>query len=252
MINLYDGNNVMLRAMTNMPVPGQQRISLRRRFETAQANDIWVWDGPKHNDRRQQLLPEYKGQRQPMAEDHFAQIQLFKDLLKHTPATQICVPGWEADDVISTIAYRGKPVRIHTNDLDYAQLAELPTVQLVGVKTWEYPAKYLPLYKALVGDPSDNIPGIPGFGKKSWDEIVAYSEEVISAIRLGSPHAFHHLPFKPAVLNWLADPSNMKKLQAMLACTYFQTVPDDEIVSNAITGKPNKDAAEELMRRYFL
>lgn len=252
MINLFDGNNVMLRAMTTQAVPGQARISLRRRYETAQATDIWVWDGRNHNQRRQKIFPDYKGQRAPMAEDHFAQISLFKELLTHSPASQINVDGWEADDVIATLAYKGKPVVIHTNDLDYAQLRMLPTVTLFGVKGWDYDPKWLPLFKALVGDPADNIPGIPGFGPKAWEAIVPFADEVLSAIKLGSPHAFHHLPFKPAILNWLSDKDNMATLQAMLAITYFQTVPDDEIANGLTTGKPDRAAAETLLRRFFL
>src|SRR3546814_21116188 len=91
--------------MTTPALPGQKRLSLRQEYQRTQTGThIWVWDGVRHNDRRKAIYPEYKAKREPMAEDHFAQIRLFRELLTLSPAQQFCVDEWEADDVVATLA----------------------------------------------------------------------------------------------------------------------------------------------------
>src|SRR4051812_34456936 len=127
MINIYDGNNVMLRDLEKF---GHLRIGLRRRYETAAdatpGTEIWCWDGYQHNERRRELYAPYKMNRTPMAEDRFAQIKLFREALKYSNAVQVECATWEADDVISSLAHRlickKVPVTVHSNDLDYWQL----------------------------------------------------------------------------------------------------------------------------------
>lgn len=252
MINVYDGNNVMMRAMTTQVMPGQVRTSLRQRVAAATGADIFVWDGYNHNARRSTIYPRYKAQRVPQAEDIFSQIKLFKELLTLTPAIQITCDGWEADDVIATLATHGHAMRIHTNDLDYAQLRRFSNVTLIGVKAWAYAPQWLPLYKALVGDPADNIAGIPGFGHKAWEAVLPFVEDMSAAIVLGSPHAFEHLPLRPNIKNWLAVSENLDTLKAMYAITHFITVPDDEIAAGMTVGKPDPSAVDAVLRKYFL
>ncbi len=252
MIRVYDANNIIMRAMTTQVMPGQVKTSLRQRVAAAQACDIFVWDGYDHNARRSAIYPPYKAQRVPQAEDIFSQIKLFKELLTMTPAIQITVDGYEADDVIATLATQGRRMTIFTNDLDYAQLRRFSNVTLSGVKAWDYDPKWLPLYKALVGDPADNIAGIPGFGHKAWEAILPRVEEMSSAIVLGSPHAFETLLLRPQVKNWLAVPENLDTLKAMYAITHFITVPDDEIAAGMTVGKPDPAAVDAQLRKYFL
>jgi len=238
--------------MTTQHVPGQVKIGLRQRLALTKASDMWVWDGFDHNARRTAIYPQYKAQRQPQAEDLFSQIKLFKELLCLTPAVQITCDGWEADDVIATLAQRGQRMAIHTNDLDYAQLRGYSNVTLVGVKDWDFNPKWLPLFKAMVGDPADNIGGVPGFGPKSWDKVYPFAEDLSAAIRLGSPHAFEHLPLQPGIKNWLAIPKNLETLKAMYTITHFLTVPADEIVAGMTVGKPDPAAVDAALRKYFL
>lgn len=252
MINVYDGNNIIMRAMTTQHVPGQVKIGLRQRLAIAKASDIWVWDGFDHNARRVALYPPYKGQRVPQAEDIFSQIKLFKELLCLTPAVQITCDGWEADDVIATLAAQGSRMAIYTNDLDYAQLRGFSNVTLVGVKDWDFDPKWLPLYKAMVGDPADNIAGIPGFGPKAWERVYPFALHLSEAIVLGSASAFETLPLQPAILNWLAVPQNLETLQAMYTITHFLTVPADEILGGITVGKPDPAAVDAALKKYFL
>lgn len=252
MINVYDGNNIMMRAMTTQHVWGQVKIGLRQRLASAKSNDIWVWDGFDHNARRTAIYPPYKAQRTPQAEDIFSQIKLFKELLLLTPAVQITCPGWEADDVIATLATQGHQLAIHTNDLDYAQLKQFSNITLVGVKAWDFDPKWLPLFKAMVGDPADNIAGVPGFGPKSWDKVYPFAEDLSAAIQLGSPHAFEHLPLQPAIKNWLAVADNLETLKAMYTITHFLTVPADEISAGLTVGKPDAGAINVQLQKYLL
>ncbi len=259
MIHIYDGNNVRLRAMTKPSLPGQKRLSLRQEYERTQVGThIWVWDGARHNERRKAVYPGYKAKREPMAEDHFAQIKLFREVLTHSPALQYCVEEWEADDVVATLARklaaRGLQVTCHSNDMDYLQLEANPLIRINGVSEGNrsVPPRWVPLYKALRGDNSDNISGVPGFGPKTWETTEAWWPDLEAGIKLGSAHAFAHIPLPSRVLAWLNEPGNLKTLQSMLLITHMYEVPDEALEKGAIPGKFNPQAAHELLNRYFL
>ena len=253
MINLYDGNNVMLRAFhyDTVQLPGQSVMNLRQRFEAQTAADIWVWDGKDHNDRRREIYPPYKMNRTPKPEDAYAQVRLWRELLRHTAATQIEVHGWEADDVIGTLV-RQNPGKfcVHTNDMDYGQVATM--CRLDGVNLKGVPAHRVCLYKALVGDTSDNISGIPGFGPGRWLEMEPHWDEIQAAIVAGRPEAFIGLPFKPKVVAWLTSQENVKLLQDMLVVTHFQNVPADELNGGIAVGTVNKSAGRARLAEFFL
>lgn len=255
MIDLIDANNVMRRGMEKTPMPGAAPMQIRIRYEQAfqapAGTQIWVWDGKGHNERRRAIFPPYKMNRTPAAEDIFAQIRLFRQILRHTPQTQIAVEGWEADDVIGTLV-RKKPgvFKVHTNDMDYGQIAHL--CQLDGVNLKGVPPRWVALYKALVGDKSDNIPGIPQFGPKLWDRLEDWWPQIERAIVQGNPASFVGLPFTKSVTAWLADEDNVRLLQQMLTVTHFQNVPDAELEGGIIFGKPDYQAGHAKLREFFL
>lgn len=250
---LYDGNNVMRRSMERQIMPGSEIMSLRGRFEAAfhNPNDIWVWDGYRHNERRREVYPQYKLNRTAPAENIFAQIKLWKDILKTTPSTQIEVSGWEADDVIGTLV-RKQPntFTVHTNDMDYGQIEHLCTLKGVDLKGVE--PRWIALYKALNGDKSDNIDGIPGFGPKRWLEMKNHWEEIERSIVRGDPEGFIGLPFKPKVKSWLTSSTNLKLLQSMLTVTHFDNVPDDELEGGIIEGQPDYLKGHQMLSEFFL
>src|SRR3546814_17651361 len=113
-----------------------------------------------------------------MAEDHFAQIRLFRELLTLSPAQQFCVDEWEADDVVATLARklaaRGVSVTCPSNDMDYLQLEANPLITINGIKKRELQPPWVPLSKALPGRHSDNLSGIPGFGPKPREQAPHY------------------------------------------------------------------------------
>lgn len=256
MIHLYDGNNVMYRQYEQKGTHAP--MSLRMRYEHCCAQpagtQIWCWDGYAHNERRQEIYPPYKTNRPAKPEDVFAQIKLFRECLTHSPATQIEVEGWEADDVIGTLVRRfsskGIACTVHTNDMDYGQVAHLCTLNGVNMKG--VPPRWVALYKAMNGDNSDRIAGIPGFGGKRWLEMEDHWPQIERAIAAGDPAGFVGLPFKPAVKTWLAEQENVDLLQRMLLVTHFQNVPDDEIEGGIKEGVMDRAKAHALLGKFFL
>ncbi|GGV76278.1 DNA polymerase [Streptomyces gelaticus] len=156
---------------------------------------------------RAQEFPEYKANRSKTPDEFRGQVELIGELLDAMHAHRFAVDGFEADDVIATLATQaeaaGFEVLIVTGDRDSFQLITDNVTVLYPTKgvselTRFTPAKVeekygltpqqYPDFAALRGDPSDNLPGIPGVGEKtaakwinqfgSFDELVGRAEEV--------------------------------------------------------------------------
>ncbi|QUG77731.1 DNA polymerase I [Erwinia sp. E602] len=136
---------------------------------------------------RDELFEAYKSHRPPMPDDLRAQIEPLHAMVKAMGLPLLAVPGVEADDVIGTLALAaekmGKPVLISTGDKDMAQLVS-PDVTLINTMNNailgpdEVEAKYgIPPsliidFLALMGDSSDNIPGVAGVGEKTAQALL--------------------------------------------------------------------------------
>lgn len=156
---------------------------------------------------RSQEFPAYKANRSKTPDEFKGQVELIGELLDAMHADRFAVDGFEADDVIATLATQaeaaGFEVLIVTGDRDSFQLITDNVTVLYPTKgvselTRFTPAKVeekygltprqYPDFAALRGDPSDNLPGIPGVGEKtaakwinqfgSFDDLVARAEEV--------------------------------------------------------------------------
>lgn len=261
MIHIYDGNNVRMRAMTQVKAAGADPLSLRQVYEdmaTPVNNDahIWCWDGFNHNQRRKEIYPLYKAQREPVAEDMFAQIKLFKELLTYTPTLQIECEGWEGDDIVATVAReaarRGNKVTCYSNDLDYLQLERNPLIKIIGIGKKPCEPRWVCLFKALVGDPADNIKGVPGFGPGAWAALYDDLDQVEMALRHDNPKGLSGLPFSNKVFRWLQEPENFEQVRNMFTITHLFTVPDDELQKGLKQGTSDRTKAEDLLGRYFL
>lgn len=145
---------------------------------------------------RHKMYDAYKGTRKPMAEELRQQVPLMKEMLKAMGVKIIEKEGYEADDIIGTIAKRsekeGLVVSAVSGDRDLLQLAtehikiRIPKTKRTGTEIEDYNAadvkeryQVTPLQfidvKALMGDTADNIPGVPGIGEKTATNlIVAY------------------------------------------------------------------------------
>ncbi len=151
-----------------------------------------AWDKPKTNIRRRlELYPAYKAGRKPAPPDFYEQIPLLHELLEAFGWPLYELDDYEANDIMGTLAVKAAKQDIETmlitSDLDMLQIVDphihvfalkkgLTNIELYSPKSFE--AKYgiradqfLDL-KALKGDSSDNIPGVPGIGEKGAIELL--------------------------------------------------------------------------------
>lgn len=168
---LYDLNNQVRRYLST----GYDMY----RFIMDVANDptpqIWVSDGFKCNERRRDIYPEYKRGRTKAGEDVFAFLDFFKECLKHTNATFIEVPFYEADDVIAYLAETLPACHIYSTDADLWALKIHPNVTMER-EDFKCVPEYTHLYKAIVGDASDNIKGVRGVGEAAFNKMLETGE----------------------------------------------------------------------------
>ncbi len=156
---------------------------------------------------RDELFKEYKAHRPPMPDDLRAQLPALLDIVPALGLPLLRIEGVEADDVIGTLVNKAKAGKmrslISTGDKDMAQLVE-DNVTLVNTMTnrvmdrdgvkekFDVTPEQIIDYLALVGDTSDNIPGIPKVGPKTaakWlnkygtlDEVVAHADEIAGKV----------------------------------------------------------------------
>src|SRR5512139_1601698 len=135
---------------------------------------------------RDELFPEYKGTRAKMPDDLRPQIERIRQLVDALSIPRLEIEGYEADDVLGSIAHhlveQGLGVKIITGDRDLLQLVDERIIVNLPGKSLSEARDYLPAdvieylgvrpdqvvdYKALVGDKSDNIPGVAGIGEKT-------------------------------------------------------------------------------------
>jgi len=141
--------------------------------------------GPTH---RHKLFQEYKAQRPPMPPELVVQIERVRQILGLMGIPAVGSAGYEADDCIATLAARareaGLEVVICSRDKDLEQLVG-PGVAMLDAKTFEHldaegilkrrgvpPAQTIDVL-ALMGDATDNIPGVPGIGEKTAVKLIA-------------------------------------------------------------------------------
>ncbi|WP_416261293.1 DNA polymerase I [Gibbsiella quercinecans] len=136
---------------------------------------------------RDELFAEYKSHRPPMPDDLRAQIEPLHQMVKAMGLPLLVVPGVEADDVIGTLAQEaeqaGHAVLISTGDKDMAQLVT-PNITLINTMNntvlgpqevcdkYGIPPELIIDFLALMGDSSDNIPGVPGIGEKTAQALL--------------------------------------------------------------------------------
>ncbi|MBT0728499.1 DNA polymerase I [Rosenbergiella australiborealis] len=136
---------------------------------------------------RDELFADYKSHRPPMPDDLRSQIEPLHQMIKAMGLPLLAVSGVEADDVIGTIARQaesqGRDVLISTGDKDMAQLVS-QHITLINTmnntilgpeevtEKYGIPPELIIDYLALMGDSSDNIPGVPGVGEKTAQALL--------------------------------------------------------------------------------
>jgi len=146
-----------------------------------------VFDRPREETFRRELFPAYKAHRDALPEDLPPQISCIRQILQALNISVMEARGFEADDVIATLARRfaanGIQVTVVTGDKDLMQIVDeriglLDTMkdQRSGpqevLERFGVPPKRVPDVLGLAGDTSDNIPGVPGIGEKTAAELV--------------------------------------------------------------------------------
>jgi ribonuclease HI len=146
-----------------------------------------VFDRPREETFRREIYPEYKANRDAMPEDLTPQIPYIKQVLQALNIPALEAAGFEADDVIATLARRhaaeGIQVTVVTGDKDLMQIVGDGICLLDTMKDkrsgpqevldrFGVPPELVPDVLGLAGDASDNIPGVPGIGEKTAAELV--------------------------------------------------------------------------------
>ncbi len=211
---LVDGSSYLYRAFFALPplttAQGQPSGAvygvanmLKRLMKDYQPELMAVVFDAKGKTFRDELFEQYKSHRPPMPDDMRSQIEPLHNLVRALGIPMLIIDGVEADDVIGTLAIQARAVGIRTiistGDKDMAQLVD-EQVTLINTMTntvldregviekFGIPPEQIVDYLALVGDSSDNIPGVPKVGPKTavkWllefgsvDKIVAHAAEI--------------------------------------------------------------------------
>jgi DNA polymerase-1 len=218
-----------------------------------------AWDTrPVH---REKILEAYKGTRKPTPDLLREQFPHFRPLVEAFGYMNIEFEGWEADDVIATLATRaeqaGVPTCIVSTDRDAFQLVsdtvclmmtprgisevQVYTPELVTARYGITPAQ-IPDFIGLKGDTSDNIPGVPGIGEKTAGElIIRYGslEEVLA-------HASEQTPARRRKLEEFAQQARDSKLLA----TVRRDLEIDFDAAALVSAPPDRSRLKEVFRRF--
>jgi DNA polymerase-1 len=206
--------------------------------------------------QRRELFPAYKATRDAQPEDLTAQLPLARELVEawHLPVLE--VPGFEADDVIATLARRAPPeweVLIVSSDKDLMQLVGGRVVLLDAMKDKRIgpaevaerfgvpPAQLLDV-RALVGDSSDNIPGVKGIGEKGAAALIAEFGTLEALLeRVGEVKA-------KKAREALLEQADAARLSKQLA-TLRDDVPLPVAIESLPPPAPDRAALRELYKR---
>lgn len=213
---------------------------------------------------RDELFEHYKSHRPPMPDDLRAQIEPLHAMVKAMGLPLLAVSGVEADDVIGTLACeadkKGRPVLISTGDKDMAQLVT-PNVTLINtmsntilgpeevVTKYGVPPELIIDFLALMGDSSDNIPGVPGVGEKTAQALLQ---------GLGGLDSLYAAPEKIAELSFRGAKTMAAKLEQNKEVAYLSyqlaTIKTDvplELTSEQLeVQQPVTEELVELFKRY--
>ncbi|MBX4180973.1 5'-3' exonuclease H3TH domain-containing protein [Sodalis sp. CWE] len=162
---------------------------------------------------RNKLFNEYKSHRSLMPSDLINQIEPLNNVIKAIGLPTLTINNVEADDVIGTLALTyardGRKVLISTGDKDLTQLVS-PKIALIDIKSntifgpkeiqskFGLPPELFVDYLALTGDSSDNIPGVPGIGKKTAKTLlikIGKLERLYQQLNVISKLKFHGAKF---------------------------------------------------------
>ncbi len=255
-MKIIDGNNMLHR---EADIIGRGIHTVRyvySRYSVAQETTIIVWDGANGNKRRKEIFPGYKAKRKPRQESQIEIFNIAKAVLNYTPIIQVECYGWEADDVIGTLCkklHHQHALTVESNDGDYWQFSQMAELPMVSTKWHKWSPQDLILYKAMVGDRKDGIPGLYGYGDKAFNDLGPNQR---NSIRVAINEGNYDKWLEATHTNW---PHRVAKGQQAFeeVCLYhklnsYWTVPEEEINAGTRSGQLNVPAAEIFMQELMI
>lgn len=251
-ILLIDGYSIASRAFYGLPLLSNSKglhtnailgflNILLNTFTLTDPDYVTVAFDARKKTFRHEMYEAYKGTRKGMPDELHEQIPVLKDVLESMHIKTVTAEGYEADDILGTLSKKaeedGLDVVILSGDRDLLQLATdktmiaIPKTTSKGSETYTYfakdvleqyqvtPEEFIDL-KALMGDSSDNIPGIPGIGEKRATDIIVKYKSIENAFE----HADEITP--PKVRESLVENYELGILSKKLA-TIVKDVPLD-------------------------
>ena len=212
---------------------------------------------------RHKMYADYKGTRKPMAEELRQQVPVIKEVLQAMNIEIIEKEGFEADDLLGTISRmceeKGMDVSIISGDRDTLQLAtehvkiRIPKTKQGRTEVEDYnaaeveehygvtPKEFIDV-KALMGDASDNIPGVPGIGEKTATKIIQQYKSIENAYE----HADELKP--PRASKTLKEYWEQAKMSKVLATIDIHADIDFDL-EKARHGNPYTSTAHEWFQK---
>ena len=271
---LIDGHSILNRAFYGVPdltnsegihtnaVYGFLNIMFKI-LEEEQCDHLAVAFDLKEPTFRHKMYGDYKGTRKPMPEELREQVPLMKEVLQAMDIPILTLAGYEADDILGTVAKRmaarGVEVSVVSGDRDLLQLADerikirIPKTSRGATEVHDYypedvkreyqvtPAEFIDV-KALMGDSSDNIPGVPSIGEKTATAIIAAYGTI--------ENAYAHLEEirPPRAKKALEEHYDMAQMSKELA-TICIDAPVDFSYEDAMVGNLYTPEAYQFMKR---
>jgi DNA polymerase-1 len=273
---LIDGNSLVYRAFFALPesiatsrgqptnaIFGFASMLVKLMTEYGQKPTIVVWDAGASG--RKELYPEYKGDRPSRPDLLREQFPHFVPLVEAFGYMNISAEGYEADDVIATLARRarehGTEVMVVTGDRDTFQLVEDGVrVMATGrgitetkiydrqavIDRYGIPPESIPDFYGLKGDTSDNIPGVPGIGDKTAAQLLQQFGDLEGI--LANVDQISGAKRKENLVNHAEDARISKQL-----ATSIRDVPVAEIdLDDLLAREPDRARLREVFREFEL
>ncbi len=219
---------------------------------------------------RHEIYEDYKAGRKKSDPALKEQLQSSRDLLDKLAVDRIELPGYEADDIIGTLAEKYKKdyeVIIASGDLDMLQLVDDKKVRVFTLKRgikdtilydedavkarYSFGPEYIVDYKALRGDPSDNIPGVKGVGDKTATELIlkfGHLEDIYKALK-NDEKKFEEKGFRARIIKLLKDSEDEAFFSKTLASIDLKTPIDFKLDTKKWRDKINLQKALRALHK---
>ena len=269
---IIDGNSIINRAFYALPdMSNSEGLKTNAIFgfvrmmfkiiEDYQPTHMSVAFDKKAPTFRHKQYADYKAGRKKMPDELAQQLQPLKDLLDKFNINRLELEGYEADDLIGTVARLGEEndfkVYIVTGDKDAIQLASHKTTTLITkkgvgeVEEYNYdsvleryemtPTQFIDL-KGLMGDKSDNIPGVPGVGEKTGIKLLKQYLTIENLIE-------HTDELKGSIKKKIEENKDLALMSKELA-TIITNVPIEVKLEDLEYGDYNKDDVVEKFKEF--